>query len=151
MADEIKLIDSPKLLDFLKSHETLNMANPIDNEGTLHAAAMLYYCSVKPLRFYFVTARNTDKCKLLKTNDSVQCAVVVGTERHTPFSVQMRGFFKEIEPKDYQEIISGYYKKLNNHYDDINDPKNCLLEYTPTWARFTDYSEGYSRHFLDVS
>jgi general stress protein 26 len=150
MVEKVKLADHPKLIDFLKSHETLNMANPIDDRGTLHASAMLYHCTVDPLRFYIVTARDTEKCKLLKNDKTVQCAVVIGTERHTPFSIQMRGSFKEIESKDNQEIIGAYYKKLDNHYDDINDPKNCLLEYTPTWARFTDYSEGYVRHYLDL-
>ena len=151
MIDTVKLKDCPKLVDFLMSHEALTMANSIDKKGTIHAAAMLYSCSVSPLRFYFVTSRDTDKYKLLKINKTVQCAVVVGTERGTPFSVQMRGDIREIEPSQNQRIIDDYYKKLNNHYDDINDPVNCLLEYMPTWARFTDYSKGYTRHYLDLS
>jgi general stress protein 26 len=151
MVDKVKLSDRSKLVDFLNSHEALTMANPIDNEGTLHASAMLYYCTVDPLRFYFVTARDTDKCKPLKANKILQCAIVVGTERHTPFSIQMRGYVKEVKTSDNKGVIDGYYKKLKNHYDDVNDPANVLLEYTPTWARFTDYSEGYNRYYLDLS
>jgi hypothetical protein len=62
----------------------------------------------------------------------------------------MRGKLKEIDPNDNKNIIDEYYKKLNNHTDDINNPSSCLLVFTPDWARFTDYAKGYDRHFLDL-
>lgn len=47
--------------------------------------------------------------------------------------------------------LTGYYQKRGNHYDDIADEKNMCLVFTPTWARFTDYSQGHDRHLLTVA
>lgn len=151
MTETVKLCDFPNLIEFLKTQKALTMANPIDKAGTVHASAMLYYCTVKPLKFYIITDKDTEKCKLLKTQKSIQCAVVVGTEKGTTFSIQMRGEYKQVDYLKKKDIIEKYYDKLHNRYDDINDSKNILLEYTPNWARFTDYSKGYVRYFLKLS
>ena len=151
MKETVKLEIIPGLADFLISHKTLTMANSIDKKGTIHAAAMLYFCTIDPLKFYLITSRNTDKYNLLKTHKSIQCAVVVGTEKGTPYSIQMRGDLQEIETSNNKKIIKDYYKKSNNKYDDINDPMNCLLEFTPTWARYLDYSNGCNKYYLNLN
>ena len=96
MTKPVKISECSGLMDFLASQKALTMAVPIDTDGTVHAAAMIFYNTVKPFRFYIITARDTEKCKLLKSNSSINCAVVVGTEKGTPFTLQMRGKISEI-------------------------------------------------------
>ena len=151
MTKTVKISQCPGLIDFLASQQALTMAVPIDTDGTVHAAAMRYWNSVDPFRFYIITERDTEKCNLLKSNSSIGCAVVVGTEKGTPFAIQMRGKIGEISVSENQSIIDSYYEKTNNKYDDINDPKNCLLEFIPDYAKYTDYSIGYYRIFIDLS
>lgn len=146
----MKLIDYPSLAEFISQHPTATIAVPIDNNGTIHAASLLYANNTEPLEFYFVTARDSEKYTLLKTTNSITCAVVVGTEKETPFTLQMRGELGEIDPLEYEGQVKAYYQKRGNHRDDINKPGTCLLRFTPTWARFTDYSKGYERYFLDI-
>lgn len=146
----MKLKDYPTLKSFLQIHLTATLAVPIDTKGTLHAASLLYWNRDEPFELYFVTSRNSEKFKLLKNKDVIQCAVVIGTEKNTPFSLQMRGTISEVNPDDYSDEVNAYYEKRNNRHDDITNPSTCLLKFAPNWARFTDYSKGYDREFLDV-
>ena len=150
MTQNIKLSGYPSLSDFLSEHLAATIAVPIDNNGTIHAASLLYWNSLNPLKFYFVTSRNSEKYKLLDTRDAINCAVVIGTEKDTPFTLQMRGTIQEVDPKKYQEVVENYYQKRGNRHDDIDAPDTCLLEFKPNWARFTDYSKGYDRLILDL-
>ena len=145
-----KITDHPKLQEFLASHMAATIAVPVDDQGTLHAASLLYSHTLSPLKFYFVTARDSEKCEKITPENPLQCAAVIGTEKGTEFTVQMRGSILEIDPASHKEIVDDYYKKRGNHHDDIEDPKTCLLEFTPHWARFTDYAKGYERHRLSL-
>jgi hypothetical protein len=124
----MRLKDYPTLIDFLNAHLAATIAVPIDNKGTLHAASLLYWNSDEPLELYFVTSRNSEKVKLLKTNGVVPCAVVIGTEKDTPFTLQMRGIICEINPDDYSDKVNAYYEKRGNRHDDITSPDTCLLK-----------------------
>ena len=147
----MKLSDNPSLESFLADEPTATIAVPIDEQGTLHAAALRYWYSSKPLRFYFVTGKDTEKCKLLKQKKAVTAACVVGTVRDVAFTLQMRGELTIINPADYREIVERYYEKRGNHHDDVENVKNVLLEFTPNWARVTDYANGYKHHFLELA
>lgn len=135
---------------FLSSQAAGVLAVPIDQKGTLHAAAILYWHSPKPLRFYFVTAKSSEKLTLLTDDNYLPAAFVVGTDKGTTFTVQLRGRLHQIEPETNKKIVDSYYKKRSNHNDDIKDPDNCLLEFIPNWARFTDYSKDLEKCILDL-
>lgn len=146
----IKLTDHPQLADFLGAQTAATLAVPIDGDGAVHAASLLYWHSPVPLHFYFVTGKATEKYTLLRTQPTVPAALVVGTEKGTPFTVQLRGRIEAIDPKMHLNIVHNYYKKRGNRSDDIDNPKNGLLKFTPTWGRFTDYAKGYDQCYLDI-
>ncbi|MFI5275608.1 MAG: hypothetical protein ACHQT5_02170, partial [Candidatus Saccharimonadales bacterium] len=81
---------------------------------------------------------------------SMPAALAIGTEKGTPFTVQLRGSLEAIDPAGHKQIVSAYYQKRGNRRDDLNDPNNSLIMFTPTWGRFTDYAKGYDRFFLDL-
>ncbi len=146
---EVKLADCPELAKFLDDESFATAALPVDHVGTIHAATMGYAHRTDPLTFYFVTGKASEKCTLLKNGEAVRGALVVGTCKDTPFTLQMRGDFRIVEANSHPKAIETFYKKHSSR-DDIDDPKNILLEFTPTWARFTDYAKGWEHSFLDL-
>lgn len=148
-ADNLK--DCATLLAFLNKEPAATIAVPIDEQGAIHTAALLYWHAPDPLRFYFVTSKETEKCKLLAQKGELPAACVVGTNRGTDCSLQMRGRLKIVDKTAHQAEIDAYYQKRGNHHDDIIDPVNVLLEFTPNWARYTDYTKGYERRMLKLT
>lgn len=145
-----KLSDNPTLLRFLDDEPAATIALPIDDAGTIHAASLLYWHSIDPLKFYFVTGKATEKCQLLLQGAAVPAACVIGTSRFTDCTLQMRGRIQIVDKKQFSDQLDRYYAKRGDRHDDIIDPVNVLLEFTPTWARYTDYTKGYERRMLQL-
>lgn len=146
-----KLADYPELARFLEHEGLATTAIPIDEAGTIHAATMGYGHAAAPLRFYFVTDKASEKCALLRQKPALQGACVIGTYKDTPFTLQMRGEFRIVESGRHQQDLEAYYRKHSKRTDDIDEPNNVLLQFAPTWARFTDYSKGWGHYFLDAT
>lgn len=142
-----RLADRPDLAAFLEHQMAAVIAVPVDANGTLHAATVSYWNAISPLAVYFVTNRESEKCQLLKSQASIPCACVIGTEKGTEFTLQMRGTLSEAANLD----LAGYFQKQSNRPDARVDAKDMVLVFTPTWARFTDYKVGYQRHTLELS
>ena len=151
MNKSYKLSEYPKLVAFLHNQEAATLAVPIDDKGTIHIASLLFWNCQEPFRFYFVTSRETEKCRLLKAALSVAAACTVGTIKEVEMTLQMRGELQIVEPEGFEDVLDAYYEKRGDRHDDIDDPINALLEFTPTWARFTDYGLGYDRFTLDLT
>ncbi len=137
------------LTKFLEEERVATVALPLD-DVSIHAATLKYFHTAAPLRFYFITGRETEKCKLLTQAGTTNGACVVGTHIGTPFTLQMRGQFRIVDPVRNEEIVDSYYEKRGNRHDDIADPLNILIEFEPKWARFTDYSQDHLRSYLKV-
>jgi len=150
MLPRMKLADHMQLRAFISEHTTATLAVSIDDNGTIHAASLLYVHSENPFRLYFVTAKTTEKYRLLHTKPSIPAAVVIGTEKGTPFTVQLRGLLQTVDPAHNTNIIEKYYEKRGNRGDDIADSKNSLLMFIPRWGRYTDYAKGYEQSLLEL-
>lgn len=151
MLPTVKLSDHQKLRSFLQSEKAATLAVPIDDAGTVHAASLLYVHDENPLRLYFITGKSTEKYTLLRSQNSIPAAIVIGTEKGTPFTVQLRGSVQAVDPTTYATIVDRYYQKRGNRGDDIADKTNGLLVFIPQWARFTDYAKGYDQYMLALS
>jgi general stress protein 26 len=127
------------------------MAVPIDENGSLHAAAMQYCLVSEPLELYFMTARSSVKATLLKSQDSIPCAVVIGAEESTPYTVQMRGSLSGAGSTESRDMLGLFDEKYGREDRGPNAVNDCMLKFTPSWVRFTDYSDNYSRHVLDLT
>lgn len=151
MLPTVKLIDHQPLQTFLSKQSAATLAVPIDNAGTIHAASLLYVHDKDPLRIYFVTGKATQKYTLLQRKHSIPAALVIGTEKGTPFTVQLRGTLQALDATEHGNITKQYYQKRSNRGDDIADPNNSLLVFIPSWGRFTDYAKGYDQYLLNLS
>ncbi len=144
----VSLSSQPGLAKFLNSEFASTISVPIDKKGTLHIATLVFYHTELPLMLYFVTSKNSEKLQMLKVGKPITAACVVGTYKGTPFTLQMRGTVQVIDHSKHQDIVDAYYKKRGNRHDDIVDGISVMLKFTPNWARFTDYTNGYERKFL---
>lgn len=148
MLSIIKLSDHQQLRSFLRTEEAATLAVPIDDAGSIHAASLLFVHDEDPLRMYFITGKLTEKYTLLRSKDSIPAALVIGTEKGTPFTLQLRGSVQAVDPTTHAAIIDKYYQKRGNRRDNIADATNSLLVFTPHWGRFTDYAKGYNQYML---
>lgn len=146
----MRFSEAQELQQFLDKKDSATIAVPIDLKGTIHAASLRFWNNPNNNKFYFVTSINTEKCTLLKSEKKIPCACVVGTVKGADFTLQMRGDLTVVEKETNQSAIESYYHKRGNRHDDIDDPDNVLLEFSPNWARYTDYSAGYQRTELKL-
>lgn len=145
-----KLQENQKLLKFLRSALVSTLAVPIDQKGTIHIAAMRCFVTTNPLRVYYVTSRGSEKCALLKQDSEISAACDIGGHIEPEMYVQMRGFVRMFEFSDRPDIVSSYFAHRGSSQDKEGD-SSVLLEFEPTYAKYTDYAEGWQKHLLDLS
>lgn len=145
----VKLADAPELEAFLANERVATLAVPIDRQGTLHIATMDYVRTAEPLRFYFITSSESEKCRLLK-DGPVRSACNVGTYYGTPFTLQMRGEAQLLDVDGHQAVLDAYFAKRGETNRNVEGPDSVLLQFTPDWARFTDYAKGWNNTMLEV-
>lgn len=122
--NSVRLVEHKKLSRFLSEQPSGVLAVPVNDKGVLHAAAILYWHDPIRLRFYFVTAKDSEKLTLLETKAYIPAALVVGTEKGTYFTVQMRGKLQLIDPKENSNIVDSYYAKRQNRNDNVEELTN---------------------------
>ena len=138
-----------KLNSFLKQEKTAVLSLPVDDNGTIHSAALLFSHSQEPVRFYFITGRSTEKCKKLLAGESQKASVVIGMVKDVDFTLQMRGEVRIIEKSE--EIINLHQAKFPGGMDKADDENNVLLEFKPHWGSYCNYSKGFERHMLELN
>jgi uncharacterized protein YhbP (UPF0306 family) len=143
------LKDEPQLADFIRHEQSGVLSIVIDSVGTVHNAAITYWHQENPLKFYYITDRNSEKCKMLLTGNERNAGFVVGTVIDTPFTLQLRGKCKIVDKNKHSDIINGYIKKRGNDHG-IKNSEKVLIEFKPDWARFTDYSKGWQTHMIKL-
>jgi general stress protein 26 len=140
-----------RLDDFLQSELIATIAVPINAAGDIHIASLVYWNDTSSLWFYFVSSRSSEKFGLLVNQPSVPAACVVGTYNKTPATLQMRGTLTKIDYTTVPGVVEHYHTKRGNTHDDIENPDNVLVCFTPHWARFTEYKPHTAITLLDVS
>jgi general stress protein 26 len=146
--------DNPKLAEFLNREPVAVVSVSIDEIGTPHAATLGYWHKSDPLSFFFVTNKNSQKCRLLNQKKELPAACVVGTYMGTEFTLQMRGTLRVLDKDNYREEIDRYCEKRGKRREelkDLADPDGVLLRFTPNWARYVDFSQGWGQHFLELN
>lgn len=143
------------LSKFLREQEAAVLSVPIDNNGTIHSAALLYAHNDNPLRFIFITGSETEKCRLLIRQKEVVGSCVIGVARGVPFSLQMRGLVRLKRLSEASNELDIYEVKRGKRSDDVSNSSQAVLIFEPTWGRCTDYvsgdfRDGFTRHQIDL-
>ncbi len=147
----IRLSDTTRLLEFLSQEKVATLAVPVDEAGTLHIATMNYVHLLNPLRFYFMTSDQSEKCRLMNVRPEIVAACSVGTYSGTPFTLQMRGQARILDTAGQAQLLDTYYAKRGDTNRNVEGPHSVLVEFKPNWARFTDYSKGWDTTMLDLT
>lgn len=142
--------ERPDLSAFLQEQSTAVVSVAVDVDGTIHIATLGFWHSDNPLRFYFVTSKLTEKCTLLRDGSQQKAACVVGTVKGTAFTLQMRGTLQIVDKTTHSSDVAAYTKKRGND-NDLANPNSALLEFVPSWARFTDYAVSWQPQMLDLA
>lgn len=146
------LQEFPELVQFLETQKTATVGMPVSPDD-IHCATMVCWCRTepgKPVAFFFVTSRDSEKCRLVKQGSDVRGACNIGTVYGVNMTVQMRGLFAIVDPDQHAAELDAYYKKRGNMNDHISEPGNILLRFTPDWMRCTDYTDGRKMFFVDL-
>lgn len=149
LGNNVKLSAAPKLLEFLGTEKVANLAVPVDTAGMLHIATMIYMHTAEPLRFYFMTSNKSEKCRLVNERP-ISAACNVGTYYGTPFTLQMRGTAQLLDKTKHADKLEAYMHKRGISNKNVEGSDSVLLEFVPTWARFTDYAKGWGTTKLEV-
>lgn len=144
------LAKTPDLAKFLDEQPVAVISLPIDQNATPHAATLGYWHRSEPFSFFFITNKNSQKCQLLKDKNELPAACVVGTYMDTAFTLQMRGTITILDNGQHQSEIDSFCKKRGKSREQLVNPDSVLLCFTPNWARYIDFSQGWDQHFLDL-
>lgn len=129
-------MDKQKLIDFLKQYElcvisTANKQNEV--ESAVMALVTTEECSL-----LMSTETGTRKWKNMQENNHV--AVVVGGLKNDP-SAQINGEFKELTGENALKAKE-YMLKVHPEWEHYFDsPTSAFFCVTPTWVRFSDFSQ----------
>lgn len=123
---------------FLKAHR-ISVAGILQSDGSIHSATMHYAHTEEPLMFFFMTDKGSRKCRPLQNNESVQASLVIGFNEEEMATFQAEGEICFLKPENEQTGWETYTKKYPNRAAGKNDPDVVVLQFTPNWARFSDY------------
>lgn len=131
----------PEILKFIKKNRVLVMSI-LRKDGSPHAAVLHFAYSTDPLKFYFSTENTSRKTDALLAGKAVKAAAVIGFSEEEWKTLQLNGKIKGmIKPKDKALAQEIFYKTHPGSRRWKDDPATILLEFTPTWWRYSDYKK----------
>lgn len=122
---------------FLESHGIAVIAVNLP-DGALHGATIHYSWSEDPLRFFIQTSRKTKKVSSLLDGSAKKAAMVIGFSEEEWRTCQLSGEIQIIsEPRELEEAYAVHWAKHPDK-ERHKGPETVLLEFKPSWWRYTD-------------
>lgn len=128
------------VLEFLAGNEVGVLAIQMP-DNTPHAATMHFSFTVDPFAIYFLTSDDTKKGAVAFNQDSTPAAVVVGAHAEAEQELQLNGMLEKIPENEFEATLAEHLEKVPSHKDYAFDGHHSLFRFTPTWWRFTDWTE----------
>lgn len=125
-----------KLLDFLQA-QRVSVLGVLQSKNIIHSATLHFAFVSKPLTFYFITEKESKKCKSLLDNKPHSASLVIGFNEEEFTTFQCEGKV-EIVSKE-SELDKGWDAYIAKFSDRANRRKNkdiVLLKFVPTWWRY---------------
>ncbi len=127
------------VLNFL-GKESICVISVSLQDGTIHSATVHYSHTAEPLKIYIQTSNETLKAKPFLKGEIGTGALVVGFSRQDWLTLQMHGEVRAIlDPKELEPIYKVHYGK-NPGAEKQKGPDTIMLEFSPTWWRYTDFN-----------
>ena len=129
-----------QILDYIKTQRIGVLAVEM-LDGSPHAATVHFAYAEDPLIFYFETYREYPKAEALFGRDSSRASFVIGSDESNMKTLQLDGIVELINPEEKPVYDSVYFEKFPNKLEKSKDPKFVFFKFTPTWWRFTDWTQ----------
>lgn len=123
-------------LDFLKT-QRVSVISILQDDGTVHAATIHFAHTENPAAFYFLTARESRKCRSLVTGKEMNASVVIGFDENACATFQADGVMKILS--DANELDAGWdaYGGKYPERAGARASEAVLLRFIPSWTRFS--------------
>lgn len=137
----------PEILNYLKTQKIGVLAVEL-LDGSPHGATVHFANNESPFVFYFETNREYRKNEAILKNGSTRASFVVGTTEDIMITFQLDGAIELVSDAEKELFLSIYLKKFPEKTEKITDPKFIFLKFTPTWWKFTDWTNKESKKVL---
>lgn len=105
------------------------------SDGALHAATIHFAYRSDPLAFVFLTDRSTRKAEPMRAGDTVQAALVIGTDEAQMKTLQIHGHALITDIGEEKEI---YLARFPERRAWSENPAAAFIVLTPSWWRYSD-------------
>lgn len=137
---------NPSILDYIKTQRVGVLAVEM-LDGSPHAATVHFAHTENPLVFYFETYREYRKAEPLFGRDKTRASFVIGSDESNMRTLQLDGIIELLKPTE-EVGVSVYLGKFPEKKEKSKDPKFVFFKFTPTWWRFTDWTNPQGKIIL---
>ncbi len=128
------------ILQFL-STQRLSVISTADPETSTPESALIAFVELEDLSLYFQTKSHTRKAENLSKNQHV--SFVIGLTLAESTTVQYQGEATRVTDAGEIERAKQLFRaKDSPAVPHLDHPDAVLFKVTPTWVRFSDYSQG---------
>ncbi len=133
--------------DFL-SNDRIAVLGILQDDNSVHSASLHYAHTDEPLVFYFLTERESRKCRPLIRGQAPQASLVVGFSEEIFKTFQAEGTVAFVDNNEQGRVWEIYLQKFPDNAKWKDDEDMVLLKFTPTWWRYRDYK---AKPLLEIS
>ena len=121
---------------FLKAHR-ISVLSLLQEDNTVHSATLHYCYQESPLSFFFMTEKESEKCKSLKDKAGRPAALVIGFSEEEFATFQAKGMVSMITD-NLNPAWSLYVEKYPSRTKAQMSPDYVLLQFTPISWKYAD-------------
>lgn len=128
-----------KHIEAFLNNQRVSVLGVLQNDRTIHSAALHFAYSKDPLAFYFITEKKSRKCASLLDNKAHNASLVIGFSEEEFTTFQCEGTVKIIsDPSKLEASWNIYVGKFAERSSRKSHPDFVLLEFIPQWWRYTN-------------
>ncbi|HSW96358.1 MAG TPA: pyridoxamine 5'-phosphate oxidase family protein [Candidatus Saccharimonadales bacterium] len=128
-----------KVLDYLKNQRICVLAVEM-LDGSPHAATVHFANEEGPFNFYFETDRDSRKSEPLFAKEITKGSLVIGSDEKNAQTFQADGIVRLLKPDEKEIFNFVYLGKFPEKKEKSLNPNFVCFTFTPTWWRFTDWT-----------
>lgn len=122
----------------LLEKEPVGVLSVVLSDGSPHAATVHFSSQTEPLKLFIQTYPTVKTKAIQDTGGAAPAAMVVGFSEEEFVTLQMRGEVRIVADAAEQETIFKIHYAKHPEAEQYRSPRTILLEFTPTWWRYSD-------------
>lgn len=123
--------------DFL-SHQRVSVLSILQSDNTIHSATLHFAYRENPLSFFFMTDKTSRKCRPLLSASEQNAALVIGFSEEDFTTFQAEGEISIAKDQEFGDGSALYTTKFPDRKSWLEKENIVILQFTPTWWRYTD-------------